>query len=114
MNLGQAVAVCLYELARDAKTASAPEKLRAASAGDLERLTSLLLEALSASGYLQARGQSSAKTRPAAAAEEKIRRFVRRMNPSFEDAELLLGMLRQIRWKLEKTSGGDREEARRL
>ena len=103
MNLGQAVAVCLYEVVRDAKTAPKPEKLRAASAGELERLTSLLLEALHASGYLKARGQSTTKTRAAAPAEEKIRRFVRRMNLSAEDAELMLGMLRQIRWKAEQT-----------
>ena len=114
MNLGQAVAVCLYELAHNAKAAPAPVKLRVASAGDLERLTSLLLDALQASGYVKARGQSSTKTHPAATDEEKIRRFVRRMNLSPEDGELLLGMLRQIRWKLEKTSSGDREEARRL
>ena len=109
MNLGQAVSVCMYELAREAKTAAAPEKLRAASAGELERLTSLLMEALHASGYLKARGQRSAKTHLAAPDEEKIRRFVRRMNLSPEDAELLLGMLRQIRWKLEQTGSGGQE-----
>ena len=32
MNLGQAVAVCLYELIRDSKTAGAPVKLPPASA----------------------------------------------------------------------------------
>lgn len=110
MNLGQAVAVCLCELARDAKTAPAPEKLRVASGGDLERLTSVLLDALNASGYLKVRGQSSTKTRAAAPDEEKIRRFVRRMNLSSADAELLLGMLRQIRWKLEQTGKASRLE----
>ena len=110
MNLGQAVAVCLYELARNAKAAPAPEKLRVASGGDLERLTSVLLDALNASGYLKVRGQSSTKTRAAAPDEEKIRRFVRRMNLSSADAELLLGMLRQIRWKLEQTGKASRLE----
>src|SRR6267142_2844304 len=48
MNLGQAVAVCLYELARDPHTAP-PAKRIAASAAELERLTSSLLDALRAS-----------------------------------------------------------------
>src|SRR6266571_635348 len=50
-NLGQAVAVCLYELARDGKSASArsatQESARAA-AGDLERVEALLCEVLGA------------------------------------------------------------------
>lgn len=97
MNLGQAVAVCLYELARDLKPASVREKLASATTGDLERLTSLLLDALQASGYLKS---SQERSRSAALAEEKVRRFIRRMNLSGSDAELLLGMLRQILWKL--------------
>jgi TrmH family RNA methyltransferase len=99
MNLGQAVAVCLYELARDAKSSFAPEKPALAAAGDLERLTSLLLDALQAGGYVKS-SQGKAKSRSAAAPEEKVRRFIRRMNLSAADAELLLGMLRQILWKL--------------
>ena len=99
MNLGHAVAVCLYELARDQKSSFAPEKLALAAAGDLERLTSLLLDALQASGYIK-NSQGKAKSRSAAAPEEKVRRFIRRMNMSAADAELLLGMLRQILWKL--------------
>ncbi|HEY6944355.1 MAG TPA: RNA methyltransferase [Candidatus Acidoferrum sp.] len=101
MNLGQAVAVCLYELVRDARSPSTPEKAALATAGDLERLTSLLLDLLRVSGYLKdlsARGH--AKSHSAAPAEEKIRRFIRRMKLSAADAELFLGMLRQILWKL--------------
>jgi TrmH family RNA methyltransferase len=92
MNLGQAVAVCLYELARGAKSASQPDKLLAATSGDLERITSVLLEALRSSGYL--------KPHFDATTEEKIRRLVRRLNLSSTDAEICLGMLRQILWKL--------------
>jgi len=99
MNLGHAVAVCLYELARDQKSTFAPEKQARAAAGDLERLTSLLLDALQASGYIK-NSQGKAKSRSAAAPEEKVRRFIRRMNMSAADAELLLGMLRQVLWKL--------------
>jgi tRNA/rRNA methyltransferase len=99
MNLGQAVAVCLYELARTAATSSKPTRTsvrkngeQLAAAGDLDRINALLLDALRASGYL---GQ-----RPVAAKEEKIRRMVRRLNLSANDAEIWLGMLRQISWKL--------------
>ena len=98
MNLGQAVAVCLYELARDRKSSLATEKLELATAGDLERLTSLLLDALHASGYIK-NSQGHAKRRSAAPAKEKVRRLIRRMNLSAADAELLLGMVRQILWK---------------
>jgi tRNA/rRNA methyltransferase len=99
MNLGQAVAVCLYELARDSKFSSGPEKPAFATAGDLERLTSLLLNGLRASGYVKD-SQRQVKSRLAALIEEKTRRLIRRMNLSAQDAEVLLGMLRQILWKL--------------
>src|SRR6267378_3217164 len=49
MNLGQAVAVCLYELARDGKIVRRTE--RAAASGDLERITAVLLDVLRSSGY---------------------------------------------------------------
>ena len=100
MNLGQAVAVCLYELAREGKSLVAREKAAPATADDLERLTSLLLGALRASGYLKSKVDSKEKLRSAAPAEEKIRRLIRRMNLSAPDAELLLGMVRQILWKI--------------
>jgi tRNA/rRNA methyltransferase len=100
MNLGQAVAVCLYELARDGESIAAREKAALARAGDLERLTTLLLGALRASGYLQPKGDSERKWPSAAPADEKIRRLIRRMNLSAPDAELLLGMVRQILWKI--------------
>ena len=100
MNLGQAVAVSLYELARDSKAVSKPEKRPAASAADLERLTSLLLEALRSSGYLKTTPGISLKRRSAAPTDEKIRRLVHRLHLSASDAELTLGILRQIFWKL--------------
>lgn len=100
MNLGQAVAVCLYELSRDASAAGSrvisksrqTEKTKSARAGELERITAVLIEALHASGYL---GERSV-----AAKEEKIRRMVRRLQLSSSDAELWLGMLRQMLWKM--------------
>src|SRR6266704_4793705 len=90
MNLGQAVAVCLYELAHERRSIPAREKAVLATAGDLERLTSVLLGALRASGYLKPKAGSENKSRAAAPAEEKIRRLIRRMSLSARDAELLL------------------------
>jgi TrmH family RNA methyltransferase len=92
MNLGQAVAVCLYELARETKAPPGAERIKVAAAGEAERLTGLLLESLAASGYL--------KPRSGAATREKIRRLVRRLHLPASDAEVWLGMLRKITWKL--------------
>jgi len=99
MNLGQAVAVCLYELARDPHVAPPLEKRTAATAAELERITSALLDALRASGYLKSPPTASQKRRSAAPTDEKIRRLVRRLRLSSSDADLLLGILRQILWK---------------
>ena len=94
MNLGQAVAVCLYELARETKIPRAAEKVQAAAACEVERLTGLLLESLAASGYL--------KPRSGAATREKVRRLVRRLQLPASDTEVWLGMLRKISWKLRR------------
>jgi TrmH family RNA methyltransferase len=100
MNLGQAVAVCLYELAREPEASVKPEKRVPATAADLERLTALLLDALRSSGYLKSSPSGSRKRRSASTTEEKIRRLVRRLHLSAADADLMLGILRQIFWKL--------------
>ena len=93
MNLGQAVAVCLYEIARNPAAAKAqPEAKRAANAAEAERITKLLEEILDRSGYIHARVAASTKL--------KIRRLIRRMDLDAHDAEVWLGMLRQILWKL--------------
>jgi TrmH family RNA methyltransferase len=106
MNLGQAVAVCLYELVRDAKAASKiREKTRLpgkaidgdatgkrATAGEVERISTVLMESLELSGYI--------KPIAAAPTRERVRRMVRRMNLTSKDAELWLGMLRQMLWKI--------------
>jgi tRNA/rRNA methyltransferase len=102
MNLGQAVAVCMYELGRDAKRAAPrgraakkalpPAQLQPATAGDIERISKTLIEALHASGYLTPR---SGKT-----PEEKVRRLLRRHNLTANDADLWLSMVGQILYKL--------------
>jgi tRNA/rRNA methyltransferase len=88
MNLGQAVAVCLYELTR-AASAPKPDPRRPPSSEDLGRLTALLCEILDRSGYIHA-----------TSTESKTRRLVRRLDLSSHDTEIWLGMLRQILWKL--------------
>jgi TrmH family RNA methyltransferase len=92
MNLGQAVAICLYELIRDAKAVQPAEKVKRATAAELERITTTLLEAMRGSGYLD--------RRPIADVEERMRRLVRRLNLPARDAVVWLGILRQILWKL--------------
>jgi tRNA/rRNA methyltransferase len=92
MNLGQAVAVCLYELVRDSKYERAPKQLDIATAGELERITTMLLEALRTSGFL---GRHRV-----ADADERIRRLVRRLNLPARDAVIWLGILRQMLWKM--------------
>jgi len=93
MNLGQAVALCLYELARDPKAQSArPSKIHSASAGEAEQITLQLLQVLRESGYIN--------PRIAASTEDKVRRLVRRLEIPGRDVPVLLGMFRQILWKL--------------
>ena len=92
MNLGQAVAVCLYELIREAKQARAAAQLKPATAEELERITSLLLEALQTSGFLD--------RRRVADSDERIRRLVRRLRLPERDSVIWMGMLRQILWKM--------------
>lgn len=93
MNLGQAVAVTLYELVRDGgwKEGGGREQ-RAASTGEVDRLTGLLWEALAESGYVEQRVAESTAL--------KLRRLVRRMGLGQRDAVQWQGMVRQILWKL--------------
>jgi tRNA/rRNA methyltransferase len=93
MNLGQAVAVCLYELTRDTKAAvPKTETRKRAGAAANEQITVMLLELLRRSGYVNPVIESSA--------ENKTRRLVRRLDLSARDAAVVLGMLRQILWKV--------------
>jgi TrmH family RNA methyltransferase len=106
MNLGQAAAVVMYELGRRVrittegaegsqrsrrKTERAKEAF--AEMETVERIGEALLEALRKSGYIAARGEATA--------EEKLRRMLRRFSMQAADAEVLLGMVRKILWKLE-------------
>ncbi len=100
MNLGQAVAVCLYELVRDPKAQLKLEKQPLAVSGDLERFTALLFDALYSSGFLT--------RKPTTDAEERVRRLVRRLKLPARDVASWLGILRQIVWKLHAPTGEPR------
>jgi TrmH family RNA methyltransferase len=99
MNLGQAVAVSLYELIRDAKSARVPEKSPLAPAAEVERITAMLAETLRESGFLDRRRVADADLR--------IRRLVRRLRLPQQDAVMWLGIFRQIVWKLQHPALSD-------
>jgi len=92
MNLGQAVAVCLYELVRTdaplAAGASSSKEVAQATGAELARLEQALLEALHASGYVKPGAE--------AATEERTRRLIRRLQLNAEDAETWTGMLSKM------------------
>lgn len=93
MNLGQAVAVCLYELvARDDHSQPKEHLHDPVEGAEAENLTLMLLDILNRSGYTNRITSTST--------EQKIRRWIRRTHPSRRDAKLMLGILRQILWKL--------------
>ena len=96
MNLGQAVAVCLYELARTEEPTKPPppatQDSEPATAGATEQITESLLEALRISGYIKPGTDSMF--------EKKARWLILRFKLEAYDAKLLLGMVRQIVWKL--------------
>jgi TrmH family RNA methyltransferase len=97
MNLGQAVAITLYELARDSKRTAAVDKTNFATAGDIDRVADLLLDALRLSGSLDSRSEVTTG--------QKLRRFMRRHNLTAEDAKFWLGMFGQITYKLKQGKG---------
>ena len=93
MNLGQAVAVCLYELIRIPGRMEKAQVRKPALAADLERITMLLAELLRASGYIRGAAHKSF--------EEDLRRMVVRLGLDETDSQLWLGILRQIQWEIQ-------------
>jgi TrmH family RNA methyltransferase len=91
MNLGQAVAVCLYELSRS-ELVRTTQQVEPATAEKLEQITQGLLEALRISGYIKPGTDKMF--------ERKARQLILHMGLEAYDAKLLLGMIRQIQWKL--------------
>ena len=99
MNLGQSVAVCLYELTRGGLESSIeipPLHEALSTAEDRERLTQLLLDVLHATGYT--------RRFPANASEPLVRQLIQQLGASHREgmthrqAETLMGILRQILW----------------
>jgi len=101
MNLGQAVAVCLYELVRSDASVGAglyANTAGPADAASVERLTALLSEVLEETEYTR---RHAANSDPA-----QVRRLVRRMGLDTVDAPVWMGILKQVLWKMR----GGREE----
>ena len=94
MNLGQAVAVCLFEFIRDGGTPLVRDAFQGPDGADVEQITSLLKDILVESGYTNRSTSTSTN--------EKVRRWVRRLRISRRDTPLVLGILRQILWKFRK------------
>jgi TrmH family RNA methyltransferase len=97
MNLGQAAAVCLYELVRNPepenpKPVSPQEPVEHATAEDQERLTQLTIEVMETSGY--------ARRHLANFDETLVRRLVLHMGLDRPHALAWTGILRQVLWKL--------------
>jgi tRNA/rRNA methyltransferase len=95
MNLGQAVAVTLYELIRDGKTQLLGGTPGAgASMEAQDRVAEFLTEALTLSEYVKPPVDVSTRL--------KLRRLIRRMKMTEQDAGMWQGMLRQILWRLKQ------------
>src|SRR5262245_8411322 len=95
MNLGQAVAVCCYELIRDsAQTALVPRPAETATAGATEVALQLLLEVLRLIDFVLP-GNEPDLTR-------RLRGSLLRLNPTRYDIEMLCGILSRIKRGLTK------------
>jgi tRNA/rRNA methyltransferase len=109
MNLGQAVAVSLYELAARAfpaaETPSAepatliPPATSAAPSGHLDLLAGVVEEAMRAAGYSPRAMQ--------AANRHDLRLTLRRLALSARDTRRILGLFRRILWRLKRASASD-------
>jgi tRNA/rRNA methyltransferase len=101
LNLGQAVAVCLYELASrsfagDASAAAAmpDEPYPAAFSGRLDLLAGVVEETMAAAGYSPAPMQESNR--------HDLRLLLRRLALRERDSRRILGLFRRILWRLKR------------
>ncbi|HEY4355351.1 MAG TPA: RNA methyltransferase [Acidobacteriaceae bacterium] len=91
MNLGQSVAVCLYELVREGFEGSRDIPVlhqAGATAEDRERLTQMLLDAMQTTGYT--------RRFPANAREHVVRQLVQSLGSTHDEAATWMGFFRQI------------------
>jgi tRNA/rRNA methyltransferase len=104
MNLGQAVAVCLYELAARGLQAEVstematpgPSATSAVTSGRLELLAGVIEETMLAAGY-SPRGMQPAN-------RHDMRLLLRRLGLSVHDTRRILGLFRRILWRIKRTS----------
>jgi tRNA/rRNA methyltransferase len=103
MNLAQAVAVCLYELATRAfapalqlphsgKNCTSPP----ATSAHLDLLAAVIEETMSAAGYSPCVMQT--------ANHHDLRLLLRRLSPNPRDNRRILGLFRRILWRLQRNS----------
>lgn len=95
MNLGQAAAVCLYELIRD-QAAPLPVSTDAASATaeQVALFDDLLRETLETAGYME--------RFPGNASPQRLRELTRRLHLAGNDIPVWLGFFRQFLWKMRR------------
>lgn len=105
MNLGQAVAVCLYELAARAlpppePSAEPQSELRpvpaAAPSQDLDLLAGLVEEAMTAAGYSPSAMRQANR--------HDLRLLLRRLSLNPADLRRTLGLFRRILWRLRRSA----------
>ena len=102
MNLGQAAAVCLYELVRGRELERVQAGPERASAAETERLRDLFLEVLEISGYT--------RRHPANSESAQLRRLLLRAVPTAADAPVWTGVLRQVLWGLRRGRTAEERE----
>lgn len=93
MNLGQAVAICCYELTR-AETPprqSATTTKRFATAGEVETSLQLLLTVLREANFVRPHTEAATAT--------KLRERLLQLGLTPKDVNQLCGVLRQIQWR---------------
>jgi tRNA/rRNA methyltransferase len=95
MNLGQAAAVCLYELIRD-QAAPPPVSTDAApaTAEQVALFDDLLCETLETAGYME--------RFPGNASPQRLRELTRRLGLAGNDIPVWLGFFRQFLWKMRR------------
>jgi len=94
MNLGQAAAVCLYELVRQTGVHAGTGVREVARGDEIERFMELFRETLEATGYT--------RRHPANCSDEQLRRLVLRMGLSAADVPVWIGILRQVLWRIHR------------
>jgi tRNA/rRNA methyltransferase len=106
MNLGQAVAVCLYELAAHVfptgegtqamarPTAAVAPDRKTAISNDLELLAGLVEQVMDAAKYSPASMKEANR--------HDLRLLLRRLAPTEKDSKRILGLFRRILWRLKR------------